>query len=172
MPTIRRAIATDVEQLSTMATAFATSFKVERPAFFRAFSHLYKQDDVLILVAADSAQSSSSVVIASPRSNPQSATNLNPSDHLIGYLLGFDRFAFFANGRISTVEEIYVDPTHRRNGVGKALMQSFENWARSRNSKLVSLSTSRAPPFYHAIRLRRLRHLPPQAITVAVCRTR
>ncbi|RLC26716.1 MAG: hypothetical protein DRH21_01350 [Deltaproteobacteria bacterium] len=41
---------------------------------------------------------------------------------LVGYLLGFDHVAFFVNGRVAGVEEIYVCPSHRGCGVGRVLM--------------------------------------------------
>jgi GNAT superfamily N-acetyltransferase len=49
------------------------------------------------------------------------------------------------------VEEIIVHPDHRRKGVGKALMQSVEIWAKSQDSKLITLATRRAARFYEAL---------------------
>ena len=70
---------------------------------------------------------------------------------LIGYLLGFDHFTFFANGRVSWVEEVAVTESWRREGVGTALMSAFESWAKERGSRLVALATRRAAPFYTAL---------------------
>jgi len=39
----------------------------------------------------------------------------------------------------------------RRRGVGRRLMESFEQWARSRQSKLIALATRRAAQFYQSI---------------------
>ena len=65
--------------------------------------------------------------------------------------LGFDHDTFFANGRVAWVEEIMVDEDVRGRGVGKALMQAFEAWARGRDLKLVALATRRAGQFYLAL---------------------
>ncbi len=91
---IRPADARDVEQLFTLAGILATSFTPERAPFYRAFAHLFKQEDALILVAEEGGK-------------------------LQGYLLGFDHFAFFANGRLSYVEELFVQESHRGYGLGK-----------------------------------------------------
>ena len=70
---------------------------------------------------------------------------------VIGYLLGFDHFTFFANGRVSWVEEIMGAEEMRRQGTGRRLMESFEAWAKERQSKLVALATRRAAPFYRRL---------------------
>lgn len=126
MTTIRRAKLQDCEAVFCLAKAFATSFAVERPAFESSFSALLQSPDALLVVAAD-------------------------GERVVGYLLGFDHFTFFANGRVSWVEEIMVIEELRRHGVGRQLMEHFELWARERESKLVALATRRAAPFYQSI---------------------
>lgn len=126
MRLIRRAIPTDSERVFDLAQDFATSFLPEPGAFDVAFKHLIVQDDALLLISEDSEQ-------------------------LVGYLLGFDHYALFANGRISWVEEVMVQQDRRRQRIGKDLMEQFEQWAKSRGSKLVALATRRAAAFYHAL---------------------
>lgn len=58
---------------------------------------------------------------------------------------------FNANGRVSWIEEIMAAESRRRQGIGRALMDEFEKWARSRGSKLIGLATRRAAPFYDAL---------------------
>ena len=70
---------------------------------------------------------------------------------MVGYCLGFDHHTFYANGRVAWVEEITVKEPVRRRGVGKALMENFEEWSRNRGSKLVALATRRAASFYGSI---------------------
>ena len=70
---------------------------------------------------------------------------------VIGYLLGFEHPAFFANGPVSWVEEVAVASPLRSNGVGRALMTEFERWAAARGSWLVALATRRAGRFYSAL---------------------
>ena len=38
----------------------------------------------------------------------------------------------------------------RRLGVGRQLMERFEEWARSRDARLIALATRRAAPFYRS----------------------
>ncbi len=126
MRLVRRAISTDSESVFNLAQDFATSFRPESGAFAAAFARLIAQDDALLLVVEESGQ-------------------------LLGYLLGFDHYALFANGRVSWVEEIMVTEDRRRERIGESLMQQFEQWAKSRESKLVALATRRAAAFYLAL---------------------
>ena len=123
---IRCATAADSAQLFELAGSFATSFRPEIGAFTRSFERLIAEDDVLLLVVAD-------------------------SDRLLGYLLGFDHDTLFANGRVAWIEELMVREDCRRHGHGKRLVARFEDWARSRGSKLVALATRRAAHFYQAL---------------------
>jgi GNAT superfamily N-acetyltransferase len=123
---IRRAIFADLEGLFELGRTFATSFQPEIEAFTTSFRHLLAHDDALLLV-------------------------VEGPDQLLGYLLGFDHYALFANGRVSWIEEIMVREASRRQGHGQALLTHFERWAKSRGSKLVALATRRASAFYLAL---------------------
>ncbi len=123
---IRKAVLEDREQVFSLAEDFAMSFRPRFDAFAEAFGHLYQKDDALILVAEE-------------------------SERVIGYLLGFDHWTFFANGRVSWVEEVAVHQDHRGRNIGRDLMDGFEQWASSRGSKLVALATRRAAAFYMAL---------------------
>ena len=126
MLTIRPAELTDSDALFSLASAFATSFLVERSAFEASLSALLQSPDAFIAVASDSGRG-------------------------VGYVLGFDHHTFYANGRVVWVEEIMVSEDVRRRGVGRQLMKSFEQWARGRQSKLIALATRRAAPFYRSL---------------------
>jgi GNAT superfamily N-acetyltransferase len=126
MIAIRRSKPCDCEVVFSLARAFATSFVVERPAFESSFSALLESPDAFLAIADD-------------------------GERTAGYVLGFDHRTFFANGRVSWVEEIMVVEGMRRQGVGRQLMQSFEAWARQRQSRLVALATRRAASFYRSI---------------------
>src|SRR5688572_1896434 len=123
---IRNVRTADFDDLFGLVEDFATSFRPERSAFEAAAQALVVQDDAW-LGGAES------------------------EGRLVGYCLGFDHLTFYANGRVSWVEEIMVAEACRRHGVGRALMATFETWARSRGSKLVGLATRRAAPFYDAL---------------------
>jgi predicted N-acetyltransferase YhbS len=123
---IRQAKPDDREQLLPLATSCATSFTVDPQAFRTTFDQCVADDSALVLVAeVDSA--------------------------VVGYLLGFDHITFFANGRVAGVEELYVEPTHRNQGIGMALMREFEAWARERDAAQVVVCTRRAAGFYTAV---------------------
>jgi GNAT superfamily N-acetyltransferase len=70
---------------------------------------------------------------------------------IIGYLLGNSHQTFFANGPVAWVEELMVEPSHRRTGVGRRLMEHAENWARSTGAAYLALASRRAGPFYLAL---------------------
>ena len=122
---IRMATEEDALPVYRLAKDFATSFVVHDSAFAHAFRTLLAEPNAYLAVAAD--------------------------EDIVGYLLGFDHYTFFANGRVAWVEEITVRQDCRRRGIGWRLMQAFESWARARQAKLVALATRRAAPFYQAI---------------------
>jgi GNAT superfamily N-acetyltransferase len=123
---IRRVVETDSDEVFGLASELATSFPPDREAFSKIFRDVIADESAWLIVAAYGRE-------------------------LVGYCLGFDHVAFYANGRVAWVEEILVKSKWRRSGVGRALMENFEDWARSRGAKLVSLATRRAAPFYQAI---------------------
>lgn len=124
--TIREAAAADAEALFGLVRGFATSFEPDQDAFRQSLAHLLHDDGAWVAVA-------------------------ECSGAVVGYCLGFDHYTFYANGRVSWVEEITVAPESRRKGIGRALMQAFEQWAKIRGSKLVGLATRRAEAFYSAL---------------------
>ncbi len=126
MKTIREVLEQDRDSLFELSQQFATSFTVERQAFDVSFSELLGAQDSKLMVAEISGK-------------------------VVGYCLAFDHPAFFANGRVTWVEEIMVSPDTRRNGIGRQLMAAIERWAASRNSGMVALATRRASDFYGAL---------------------
>jgi GNAT superfamily N-acetyltransferase len=124
--TIRRATKDDADHLFALVQNFATSFTPHREAFDVCLHHLIGDESVWLSVAERDGK-------------------------IVGYCLGFDHYTLYANGRVAWVEEIMVDAAMRKKGIGRALMSAFEDWARSRESKLVALATRRAAPFYTAL---------------------
>jgi GNAT superfamily N-acetyltransferase len=123
---IRTAQITDNAELFVMARNLATSFVPEEAAFEMSLDAILQSPDSYLAIATD-------------------------GEKIVGYVLGFDHFAFYANGRVSLVEEIIVAEENRGQGVGRLLMEAFEGWAKRRESKLISLSTRRAASFYFAL---------------------
>jgi GNAT superfamily N-acetyltransferase len=124
--TIRKASADDANQLFSLVAQFATSFKPELVSFDICLKGLLSDENAWLNVAEYQGE-------------------------VIGYCLGFDHYAFYANGRVSWVEEIMVKAEIRRHRVGQRLMEDFEKWAQARGSKLVGLATRRAASFYMAL---------------------
>lgn len=110
----------------SLARSFATSFVVDEETFYRSYDGLVSAPDARLVVAELERQ-------------------------IVGYLLGFDHTTLYANGRVAWVEEIMVDASCRRQGIGEALMREFEVWARGRQCRLVGLATRRAAVFYRAL---------------------
>ncbi|MCH1911852.1 GNAT family N-acetyltransferase [Leptospira noguchii] len=123
---IRKAKETDRESIQKLTSLFATSFKTDSGSFNSSFNELLKDSNAIFLVAEE---------------------NGTP----IGYLLGFDHYTLYANGRVSWVEEIFILEDYRRKGFAKNLMTSFEEWGKNRGSKLIGLATRRAKDFYLAL---------------------
>lgn len=125
MTHIRLAGPEDAAALLALAKDLATSFAVEDACFHQSLASLFSDQSAYLAVAED--------------------------QEVVAYILGFDHVTFFANGRVAWVEELMVRHDQRRSGIGRLLMQSFEAWAKSRNSKLIALATRRAAPFYRAL---------------------
>lgn len=124
---IRRATIVDADSVKNLARSLATSFDFDDAAFNETFYRIKDDEHVCLLV-----------------SNHESGA-------IDGYLLGFTHDAFFANGTIAWIEEMYVIEAMRRNAVGLALETEFERWAKDRGANLVALATRRAAPFYSTI---------------------
>jgi GNAT superfamily N-acetyltransferase len=123
---IRNASLADGPAILQLAERFATSFVVEAAAFRASFPRLLVEPSACLLVA-----------------------EINGS--VAGYVLGFEHPTFYANGSVATIEEIMVAETFRRRGIGRKLVDSFSQWARSRQCRVVCLATRRAAPFYLAL---------------------
>lgn len=136
-PPIRPATPADADAVLALATAFATSFHVEPDAFRASFAALLAAPDAALLVAEAGGDGDGG--------------DDDGDRRVIGYVLGFVHPTFYANGPVAWVEEITVATSLRRGGVGRALMDAFETWARVRDARLVALATRRAAAFYAAL---------------------
>jgi GNAT superfamily N-acetyltransferase len=123
---IRQAEADDVEGVAGLAAELALSFEFRRESFRASYSALLTEDGACLLLAMDGQDS-------------------------VGYLLGFRHLTFYANGPVGWVEEIVVRRQDRGQGIGRMLMDAFEDWAAAQGCALIALATRRAAPFYHAL---------------------
>jgi GNAT superfamily N-acetyltransferase len=115
---IRRAVAADSPGVFELTKDFAVSFAPAATQFAQSFDHLIATENALLLVADEAGQP-------------------------LGYSLACDHWALWANGRVAWIEEIAVRADRRRQGIGRQLMQEFENWARLRGSRVAALATRR-----------------------------
>lgn len=113
---IREASAGDVDGIYRLAQQFPRSTRLQREAFNRSLASIFADKSAWLGVA-------------------------ERETRLLGYCLGFDNPAFFANGRVGWVEELTVDSEFRRDGVGRKLMAGFEVWAHTREVQLITLVT-------------------------------
>jgi GNAT superfamily N-acetyltransferase len=124
---VRVAQTADRDQVWPLAPELAMSFRPERAAFDALFGTLLIDPDTLLLVAE------------------------TPEAEITGYLLAFRHPAFHANGAVAWVEEVMVSDRSRRTGVGRRLMASAEQWARTGGAACLALATRRAASFYRAL---------------------
>ncbi len=123
---IRHAGPGDADDVAALAAELAQSFAFSREGFDASYPALLASDGACLLLAVN---------------GPEPA----------GYLLGFRHLTFYANGPVAWVEEIVVRRDDRGLGIGRALMDEFEQWADTRGCALVALATRRAAPFYRAL---------------------
>ena len=124
--TIRAARAADADAMFLLLRDLATSFTPDRAAFETSFAALLSGDGAWLAVADDAGE-------------------------VVGYCLGFVHRTFYANGCVGMVEEVVVRADQRGQGIGRALIDAFEQWAKTRDAVLVGLMTRRAAPFYLAL---------------------
>ena len=123
---VRHARPCDADDVAWLAAELAMSFEFSQARFREHYPSLLAQDGVCLLLAADGHAS-------------------------VGYLLGFRHLTFYANGPVGWVEEIVVRDQDRGQGIGRVLMDAFEEWAAAGGCALVALATRRAAPFYRAL---------------------
>ena len=123
---IRQAEAGDADGVAGLAAKFSMSFEFSAERFRASYPALLATDGACLLLAVSGRE-------------------------ILGYLLGFRHLTFYANGPVGWVEEIIVRHQDRGQGIGKVLMNAFEQWAAEQGCALVALATRRAAPFYHAL---------------------
>jgi GNAT superfamily N-acetyltransferase len=123
---IRHALAGDADGVAALAAELAQSFEFSPEMFNVNYPALLASDGGCLLLAVNGHEN-------------------------LGYLLGFRHLTFYANGPVGWVEEIAVRGHDRARGVGRALMNTFEQWAADQGCALVALATRRAAPFYRAL---------------------
>ena len=123
---VRRAESGDADDVAGLASALAMSFEFSAARFRENYPALLADGGACLLLAVNGEESA-------------------------GYLLGFRHLTFYANGPVGWVEEVAVREQDRGRGIGRVLMDAFEQWATGEGCTLVALATRRAAPFYRAL---------------------
>jgi GNAT superfamily N-acetyltransferase len=123
---VRQATARDAGVVAGLAAELALSFPFSPEQFRVSYPALLADDRACLLLAVNGAGAA-------------------------GYVLGFRHLTFYANGPVGWVEEIVVRGQDRGLGIGRVLMNGFEQWAAGHGCALVALATRRAAPFYQAL---------------------
>ncbi len=120
---IRPAQANDANAVFALLVEFAMSYVSERAAFDRHYPELLESKSADLLVAEKDGQ-------------------------VAGYALGFDLLTLFANGVVTELQELMVEPKQRGQGIGVSLVKEAITRAKARGSVEVTVPTRRAGEFY------------------------
>ncbi|MFB8227168.1 GNAT family N-acetyltransferase [Cellulosimicrobium sp. NPDC055967] len=71
-----------------------------------------------------------------------------PDHGVVGYLLANRHLTFASSGVVCRVEEVAVLGPHRRQGIGRHLLESAEEWAAEVGARRVGLATGLSKEFY------------------------
>jgi len=123
MATIRPAAASDASSLFELVRSFPTPTPPNAEQFSKAL-HAKLPDPSSCLFVAEHER------------------------RLVGYVSGYCHTTFYAGGPTAWVDELLVMEPHRATGIDRQLMDAFEQWAKDRQSVLVSLATRGAAAFY------------------------
>jgi GNAT superfamily N-acetyltransferase len=67
---------------------------------------------------------------------------------VVGYALAFRLLTLYANGIVVEVQELMMAPEHRRQGIGRRLVESIVERAAAAGAVEVAVPTRRARDFY------------------------
>ena len=92
------------------------------------------------------------------------------SGQVAGYLLGYDRHGhpLYTDAPTAEVEEIMVADEFRNRGVGRLLIQRFEDWARTRQCQRIIIGGAPAAGFYRSLGYGESRFCAGQALEKAL----
>jgi N-acetylglutamate synthase-like GNAT family acetyltransferase len=123
---IRHAGPADGDALFPLLQGFAMSYPSDRAAFDAHLPRLVEAEHAEVWVAC-------------------------ADEQVIGYLVAFHLLTLFANGVVTEVQELMVDPGWRGQGVGGRLVKTVIQSARARGSAEVTVPTRRAEAFYESL---------------------
>ncbi len=124
--TIRPAIASDAEAVFGLLKELAITYTPDRAALERHFPELLQSTSAALCVAAVEGE-------------------------VVGYALAFEALTLYANGPVTELQELVVDPRHRGEGIGRKLVESVVERARVSGSVEVTVPTRRAGRYYQRL---------------------
>jgi GNAT superfamily N-acetyltransferase len=68
---------------------------------------------------------------------------------IAGFITVYDEFTSVRFGRRAWVEDLAVDPGHRSEGIGKALLDEAKDWGRARGASHLELDSAETRPDAH-----------------------
>jgi predicted N-acetyltransferase YhbS len=123
---IRPATQADAEGVFAQLAQFAVSYRPNHTAFQEHFPGLIAADHVDLVVACFGKE-------------------------VVGYLLAFRLVTLYANGLVTEIQELIVDPGHRNQGIGRKLIEAAVERAWAAGSKEVTVPTRRAGAYYERL---------------------
>ena len=69
------------------------------------------------------------------------------SAQVLGFIAAYEGYALYAGGEIGTISELFVRARHRSQGVGRALLETVADAARSRHWVRLEVTTPPLPHF-------------------------
>lgn len=123
---IRAAKIDDAEAIFDLLTQFAVSYKPNRSTFNEHLPQLIESPTADLLVAV-------------------------LDEIVVGYALAFRLLTFYANGPITEIQELMVEPQHRGRGIGKRLVETVVESARTNGCCEVTVPTRRARDYYRKL---------------------
>src|SRR3954467_8680940 len=120
---IRPARLADAEAIFPLLQQFATSYQPDRIAFEQHYPRLLAADHADLLVA-------------------------EVAEQVVGYALAFRLLTLYANGIVVELQELMVAPEHRRQGIGRRLVEGIVEKAQAAGAVEVTVPPRRARDFY------------------------
>ena len=120
---IRPARLADAEAIFPLLQQFATSYQPDGAAFDRQYPRVLAADHTDLLVA-------------------------DMAGTVVGYALAFRLLTLYANGIVVELQELMVAPEHRRQGIGRRLVEGIVERSRAAGAIEVTVPTRRAHEFY------------------------
>ncbi len=123
---IRPATDSDAEAVFALLKELAITYTPDRAAFELHFPELLQSTSSVLCLAAVEGE-------------------------VVGYALACGSLTLYANGPVTELQELVVDPRHRGEGIGRKLVESVVERARASGSVEVTVPTRRAGRYYQRL---------------------